>query len=237
MDAPSFFRLIIFLHFVFFQVVYFTALFPYFLLTVLLIRGITLPGAAEGIYFYVSPNLSKLGDSEVKISTKYSDRHWSKKKIDKFFLILPVLLKMIFQDIMVPIYRWAAFEIFRYGLTLSPKYSFHTVSVLGRLLLWEAITSLLTTSTSKTQHTKSYSNIGTCAIDLSYWNKHFYRDALIVCCVNSGTSMFAGFVIFSVVGFMAHEQQKPVGEVAASGEFNHATQTETCAFLGRVHEH
>ncbi|GAB1291237.1 Sodium- and chloride-dependent GABA transporter 2 [Apodemus speciosus] len=47
------------------RVVYFTATFPYLMLVVLLIRGVTLPGAAQGIQFYLYPNITRLWDPQV----------------------------------------------------------------------------------------------------------------------------------------------------------------------------
>ena len=48
-----------------FQVVYFTATFPYVMLLILLIRGLTLPGALQGVMFYLLPELSRLTDPQV----------------------------------------------------------------------------------------------------------------------------------------------------------------------------
>ncbi len=41
---------------------------------------------------------------------------------------------------------------------------------------------------------------------------------------NCLTSFFAGFVIFGIIGFMAHEFGMEVGEVAKQGRYKHKTR-------------
>uniref|UniRef100_A0A671RSL6 Transporter n=1 Tax=Sinocyclocheilus anshuiensis TaxID=1608454 RepID=A0A671RSL6_9TELE len=47
------------------KVVYVTATFPYLMLLVLLVRGVSLPGAVDGIVYYLKPNHTRLMDPQV----------------------------------------------------------------------------------------------------------------------------------------------------------------------------
>ena len=51
------------------------------------------------------------------------------------------------------------------------------------------------------------------------------RDAVVVSSINCMTSLFGGFPIFSVIGFMAHTLKKDVSEVVSSGKTNSQVDT------------
>eukprot|EP00057_Strongylocentrotus_purpuratus_P031291 XP_784181.2 PREDICTED: sodium- and chloride-dependent GABA transporter 1 [Strongylocentrotus purpuratus] len=123
------------------KIVYFTALIPYVILLALLIRGLTLPGSSDGIYYFINPDWDRL-----KTPTVWID---------------------------------AATQIFfSYGVGIGSLIS------LG-----------------------SYNPI----------RNNSVIDTIVVGVVNAGTSLFAGFVIFAILGFMAHEQGVPVSEVVDEG--------------------
>ncbi|XP_059150795.1 sodium- and chloride-dependent glycine transporter 1-like isoform X2 [Physella acuta] len=123
------------------KVVYVTSTFPYFVLTALIVRGTTLPGAIIGIEFYVIPKWSKLLEFKV----------WGDAAVQIFFSV---------------------------GMAWG---------------------SLITMS--------SYNK----------FSHNVFRDAMIVPLINCGTSVFAGFAIFSVLGFMAHSTGIAIDKVAKQG--------------------
>lgn len=47
------------------QVVYVTAVMPYVILLILLIRGLFLEGATKGLFYFANPTIHRLADPEV----------------------------------------------------------------------------------------------------------------------------------------------------------------------------
>lgn len=50
---------------------YFLAIFPYVIMLVLLIRAVTLPGAKQGIIFFINPDFGKILDPKVRIKRTF----------------------------------------------------------------------------------------------------------------------------------------------------------------------
>ncbi|NWR77479.1 SC6A9 protein, partial [Centropus unirufus] len=123
------------------KVVYFTATFPYVVLTILFVRGITLEGALTGIMYYLTPQWDKILNAKV----------WGD----------------------------AASQIF-YSLGCA----------------WGGLITMA-----------SYNK----------FHNNCYRDSIIISITNCATSVYAGFVIFSILGFMANHLGVDVSKVADHG--------------------
>lgn len=53
---------------IYLQAAYVTSTFPYLILMILLVRGLTLEGSREGVLYYITPQWHRLASAEVCLS-------------------------------------------------------------------------------------------------------------------------------------------------------------------------
>ncbi|GLH04207.1 Transporter [Gryllus bimaculatus] len=68
------------------KVVWATATMPYVVLSILLVRGLMLPGAGAGIIYYLKPELTRLADTESKATSKQTTRAFKRFRITAIWL-------------------------------------------------------------------------------------------------------------------------------------------------------
>ncbi|CAG2250495.1 Sodium- and chloride-dependent GABA transporter 2,Sodium- and chloride-dependent taurine transporter,Sodium-dependent dopamine transporter,Sodium-dependent proline transporter,Sodium-and chloride-dependent glycine transporter 2,Sodium-dependent noradrenaline transporter,Sodium- and chloride-dependent betaine transporter,Sodium-dependent neutral amino acid transporter SLC6A17,Sodium-dependent serotonin transporter,Sodium- and chloride-dependent GABA transporter 3,Sodium- and chloride-dependent glycine trans len=130
------------------KVVYVTATIPYILLTVILVRGLTLDGSIDGIKVYLSPDFSKLLELQV----------WLEAAIQVFYSLGPGW---------GPLFTMASFNKFNNNCL---------------------------------RHGTDY-----------------YSDSVLLSLAGEGTSLYSGFIIFTVLGFMSTSFSLPIDKLVKSG--------------------
>ena len=53
------------------QVVWVTATMPYVVLSILLVRGLMLPGSVDGVLYYITPRADRLFDPQVTVTVAF----------------------------------------------------------------------------------------------------------------------------------------------------------------------
>ncbi|KFM74324.1 Sodium- and chloride-dependent glycine transporter 2, partial [Stegodyphus mimosarum] len=85
---------------------------------------------------------------------------------------------------------------------------------------WELLMSFRVWGDAATQIFYSVGAAWGAILTMSSYNRfsnNVYRDAMLIPLINCGTSIFAGFVVFSIIGFMAYETGKTIEEVVSQG--------------------